>query len=231
MKLNSNQHAFTLVEMAMVLVIISLIIAGVIGGKSLVFTAKMRSTIKDLQQYQSAVLNFLDIYKYYPGDFPNASNNWTSVANGNGDWIIQCTSNSDECYMAWLHLSQAGLVPGKYTGTGGSSPKLALANQYIPASATGTVEIWNSFTAYGAAAVWFGSWKTFDVLSIYKIDAKIDDGIPTTGLVVAYDVGAGCIKQVDGTTNVAVWTYVGSGVYNMSCSAYVGMAYAILFLQ
>lgn len=46
-----SQDAFTLVELAIVIVIIGLIIAGVLAGQSLVQQTKLRATISDVQKF------------------------------------------------------------------------------------------------------------------------------------------------------------------------------------
>jgi prepilin-type N-terminal cleavage/methylation domain-containing protein len=232
-----NKRGFTFVEMSMVIIIISLLMAGIIAGKSLLAAGKLRSTIADLQMYKQAVRTFTDTYNAYPGDMSNASSYWSGVSNGNGDWVVGCGSTSDECYKAWSHLSQAGLVNGSYSGTS-QTPVLALSNS--PSYFTNALEFRDDFNGaglhtslYGIDAIWFNMNQAMDVFSAYKLDTKMDDASPTSGIfALSYFVsGAACIKQSDGTTN-AVWSsYTGSGVYNFGCNALVGIDYLAIPLR
>ena len=54
-KLNTKTSGFTLVELAIVLVIIGLIVSGVLGAQSLINSAKINATITDIRKMQTAV--------------------------------------------------------------------------------------------------------------------------------------------------------------------------------
>lgn len=72
---DSNSAGFTLIELSIVLVIIGLIVGGVIFGKDLINSAKIRSQVSQIERYQSAVNTFKLKYGYLPGDIsdPTAS--------------------------------------------------------------------------------------------------------------------------------------------------------------
>jgi len=67
------KKGFTLVEVAIVLIIIALIVAGVIGGQSLVNQSKIKMMISKLNQIQASTNTFLGQYNQLPGDFDSAS--------------------------------------------------------------------------------------------------------------------------------------------------------------
>ncbi len=143
---------FTLVEMAIVLVIIALISAGILLGRSLLRQSQISSIIQDEQLYVHAAMQFKEKYGYLPGDFPHATDYWgaaagiafdnysvtcygnttaTSIATCNGDgnghvylYSSADYANSPERFLFWQHLSDAGLIPGKYTGKHGGGPLL-----------------------------------------------------------------------------------------------------------
>ena len=56
---NNNNKAFSLIELSIVLIIIGLLVAGIIGGQSLVESAKIRNYLTEMKQYQVAVNAFI----------------------------------------------------------------------------------------------------------------------------------------------------------------------------
>jgi prepilin-type N-terminal cleavage/methylation domain-containing protein len=63
-----KSKGFTLIELAMVLVIIGLIVGGVLVGRDLIKAAEVRSQISQLIQYNTAVRTFQLKYNGLPGD-------------------------------------------------------------------------------------------------------------------------------------------------------------------
>ena len=70
-KSNQSQRGFTLVELAIVLVIIGLIIAAVLKGQELIVSARLKSTITAIDAIRSASNTFRDKYNPLPGDSAN----------------------------------------------------------------------------------------------------------------------------------------------------------------
>lgn len=155
-------NGFTLIELSIVLVIIGLVIGGVMVGQSLIRSSGIRSTISQLEKYNSAIGAFQLKYDFLPGDIPGskAANfgfyNVTGVltdtiACGDGNGIIQGWNANvwveggnfaGEVIMFFLHLSQARLIDGMY-GAGGShvtvqgaTPTGGSYNGVIPPSVT-----------------------------------------------------------------------------------------------
>ncbi|PIR37664.1 MAG: hypothetical protein COV35_09225 [Alphaproteobacteria bacterium CG11_big_fil_rev_8_21_14_0_20_39_49] len=67
-KSRKTQKGFTLVELAIVLVIIGLIVSGVLVGQDLIKAAELRATVRQHQEFQVAVNTFLGKYNGIPGD-------------------------------------------------------------------------------------------------------------------------------------------------------------------
>ena len=123
------KSGFTLIEMAIVVIIIGVIIAGVLGGQELLEVNKRNSLITDLQKYHDAIVQFKEKYKFYPGDFPFAETTFVTgngdfLRNGDGDGIIEiCGDNDrDDCpkyseeLRAWSQLGEEGLIKESYPG-------------------------------------------------------------------------------------------------------------------
>ena len=128
MKKNLN-FGFTLVELAIVLVIIGLLVSGVLAGQELITQARIRAIINEQKNYERAIYTFQLKYNSLPGDAPNAykffgsncgtnTNDVSTGCNGDGDGVIEGVYSSSEGVKAWEHLSLAGLINGSYDGTG-----------------------------------------------------------------------------------------------------------------
>lgn len=126
--------AFTLVELAIVLVIVGLVVGGIAAGKSLIRNSQVNSAGMDANSHRYAINQFRDKYGYPPGDLPTATQVWgradgvagagdcaapsTDVANVQGT----CNGNGNgyaegyEVFRAWQQLVLAGLLTGGFTG-------------------------------------------------------------------------------------------------------------------
>jgi prepilin-type N-terminal cleavage/methylation domain-containing protein len=123
-----TERGFTLVELAIVLMIIGLLIGGILRGQELMENARVTSTIQQSKAYDGAVTTFRDAYSSLPGDIVAPG---TRLANctvtacttaGNGDSIIGAALGSktgtyssidaSENRRFWLHLAVARLISG-----------------------------------------------------------------------------------------------------------------------
>lgn len=136
-----KNKGFSIVELGISIVIISLIAAVISVSAGLSKEATVRKLIAEIDQIRSAAGQFLSIYNYYPGDFPYASTNWCSATcagatnntancvsdggtagycNGNGDGIVDFgtpdATTNDEAMRFWQHLNLAGTYPGNLLG-------------------------------------------------------------------------------------------------------------------
>ncbi len=64
----NNNKAFSLIELSMVLIIIGLLVAGIIGGQSLIESARIRSLVNDFRYYEQSLYSFKLIKDRLPGD-------------------------------------------------------------------------------------------------------------------------------------------------------------------
>ncbi|MDD3021590.1 MAG: prepilin-type N-terminal cleavage/methylation domain-containing protein [Alphaproteobacteria bacterium] len=124
-----SERGFTLVELAIVMIIIGLLIGGILKGQELINNARVSSSVTQLKGIEAAVNTFKDKYAALPGDISNASTRLPGctgaicTTNGNGDGLIQTTggdlgaaqltpaSGTNETAM-FAHLTVASLLTG-----------------------------------------------------------------------------------------------------------------------
>lgn len=138
------RKGFTLIELAIVIVVIGLVVGGVFAGQALIRSSQLQSIIADQARYVEAAKQFREKYNYWPGDFPNATTLWgamsicpptagssssgTLTCNGNGDTQVNfqtnvggTATNLSEAFLFWQHLANAQFIQGTYTGIAGSA--------------------------------------------------------------------------------------------------------------
>lgn len=205
-----SRHAFTLVEMAVVLVIIGLVIGGTLSGAELIRHAGLRGDIETTQKLKSATLAFISKYNCLPGDCIDVGG-LVGAKRGNGDGKITGGlgigqlyfeyGDGSEFYNYFDHLARAQLIalapfdvtnPGpvkintqilglkRYTNTGVIVGCVNNAGVYGPCH----------FMLMGLSAnVGDDKFdmrdKPYTPSDAYYIDNKMDDGIPESGKVIS----------------------------------------------
>ena len=175
---------FTLVELAIVLVIIGLILAAVFKGQEMIQNAKAKNVINDLKGVSAAYYSYQDRYKAIPGDDSAATNHLGQTAyNGDGNGVISgaYTDNNatvtTESQAFWQHTRMAGFLTGTVTSTTAPAGTNAMGGLLGVQDGTTTA-------VYGliGPVVCAGSipWKIAQV-----VDLMIDDGNSDTGNVRA----------------------------------------------
>ena len=227
--MKSQQSGFTLVEIAIVLVIIGLLLGGILKGQELINSAKVKNVANDFRTIQTYVYGYQDKYRALPGDDPAADTHLASsgitAAKGNGNGIIEGMWNScvaaSEAMMFWQHVRAAGLAPG-----GTTLPTSAgECEDFLPKNAFGGKVGYASYigTAVGAVAAnaqITGMSGTYQICSekilgrfVAQLDLQLDDGKPDSGSMRA-------ILQADvGTPKAAVSTIEDGATY-VVCMAY-----------
>ncbi len=120
----ARQAGFTLVEIAIVLVIIGLLLGGVLKGQELIENSKIKSIASDMKAIQAAYNGYLDRYRALPGDETAVAMNdrgWTgtagvTAANANNGVlaisVAQTFTNGGDQAALWRGLRGSGLITG-----------------------------------------------------------------------------------------------------------------------
>jgi len=118
-----RQMGFTLVEIAIVMVIIGLLLGGVLKGQEIITNAKIKNLENDFTGVTAAIYSYQDRYRALPGDDARADTRF-AVARGNGNGQIEGafnaapTDTTAESILFWTHLRAAGLIAGNVTTPG-----------------------------------------------------------------------------------------------------------------
>jgi prepilin-type N-terminal cleavage/methylation domain-containing protein len=221
-----QNSGFTLVEIAIVLVIVGLLIGGVLKGQEMITNAKLKRIESDNAGIAAAMFSYQDRYLQLPGDDSDANSRFDVYSSGGtpigtkatgdgngvigngtdwntikaeGDWAAGAIV--DETSKFFAHLRAAGLVPG--SGTDVTRPTNAYGGQI--GVQDGSLLIAGHVTIFGQIEG-----------PIAKIiEARLDDGQPHEGRIQA-DVTT---EDMNGGTTPAassVTTYDDDKRYNIA---------------
>ena len=193
--MKKQNSGFTLVEIAIVLVIIGLLIGGVLKGQEMINNAKLKRVVNDFEGIAAAIFSYQDRYRVLPGDDSGAGR-W-SVAVGDADGAVEGDWNSansnDESRKFWLHLRNSNLTAGD------------VSDDSLPTNAYGgPMGVMSNNYGMTGVVVCMGN---IDGSNAEIIDTQLDDGVPNTGSVRA-------------SSTAAVDT-AGSGTYNVANTYFV----------
>jgi len=181
-----NARGFTLIEIAIVLVIIGLLLGGVLKGQELITGARVRNLISQQDGIKAAFFGFQDRYRALPGDYAAASTNIAGVTiTGNGNGRIEAGTGGalHEEILVWNHLTAAGFLNGSYTMANSSVAAPAPSNNPVNPYSVYLTLVYDN--AYGTGTppskhnLKTGSQVPVEIMA--EVDRKIDDGQPYTG--------------------------------------------------
>lgn len=182
------QKGFTLIEIAIVLVIIGLLLGGILKGQELINSARVRNLADSTSGIQAAYFGFMDRYRKVPGDWAvsaaddaiggtiNSGGNDNGRLDNSGDWT--------EPNALWEHLSKAGFISGSYVGPTVQPTTTNKAAPLNPFNAAMVVARSDHYqVAAGAASkrllLIVGRGTPVDIAR--ELDTKLDDSNPETG--------------------------------------------------
>ena len=195
-----KQAGFTLVEIAIVLVIIGLLLGGVLKGQELIESAKVKNIAQDMRSIAVAVMSYQDKFRAMPGDDPGAAARWgqgtctpapqngTPLGDGlidEGTWIENDPSTPKKSSCFWDHLRRAGLLTGDATAAGPTNADGGIFGVVSTVTQGGVQGI------PGTLIVCAGSIRGRHVV---PLDAILDNGNPATGSMRAA-AGAQVVNQ------------------------------------
>lgn len=106
-KLNKPLSGFTIIELAIVLMVMGIITGAIFKSQDLLEAAKIRSVLNDFNKIKVAFTHYHETFGALPGDDSLAGNRFgSSVANGNGNSTIESSEES----LFWQHLYKAGFL-------------------------------------------------------------------------------------------------------------------------
>ena len=187
-----NQSGFTLVEIAIVLVIIGLLLGGILKGQELVQNARVRNLADQQNAVAAAYFAFQDRYRALPGDYAAAQANIPNVVSAPACAAPCVQGNSqitgEERVFAWHHLTNAGFIacpvcaanPAATAAVPGTNNSLTNAyNGFM------LLEYANNYAVVAPAVpanvnhLKSGLQVPSNIMA--EVDRKLDDGSPVTG--------------------------------------------------
>ena len=188
-----NQSGFTLIEIAIVLVIIGLLLGGVLKGQELINSAKVKNLATDFRNIPVYIYGYQDKFRAVPGDDAQAQSHVGATATlcsggaghclpGNGliEGPWDSSTTTDESQLFWQQVRLAGLAAGPTTG------------DMLPTNSVGGV-IGITSGAYNPDSSPTPIPGTYIICSAgilgkfaKQLDIQMDDGGASTGSVRAY---------------------------------------------
>ena len=209
--MKSQQSGFTLVEIAIVLVIIGLLLGGVLKGQELINSAKVKRLASEFRAIPTFIYGYQDRFRSLPGDDRDATRvGGTNATNGTrGNGVIEGAWDSenpgDESFLFWQHVRLANLAVGPTSYSG------ADAAAFIPRNAEGgRIGVTGTITIGGVAwnATFFACSGQITGRFAKQLDTTMDDGKADTGTLRVFSAitaaGAGTIEAAPSDSGVYI---------------------------
>ena len=206
--MKSQQSGFTLVEIAIVLVIIGLLLGGILKGQELINSAKVKNLANDFRVIPTYIYAYQDKFKSLPGDDKDVTTHvgatGTAGTGGTlGNGVIEGAWNAAEtgtveANIFWQHVRLANLAAGPTTVAAGFAPVNAVGGRIGISSATSTqVQISGMTGTYQVCSA--------GILGKFakQLDIQMDDGVTNTGSMRAVPDGSALGTAGDATIDAA----------------------------
>lgn len=218
--MKKQQTGFTLIELAIVLVIIGLLLGGVLKGQELINSAKVKNLAADFRNVPVYIYGYQDKYKAMPGDDKAATthlgaaatNAGTTGANGVIDGVWDSNTPGDDSILFWQHVRLAGLAPGPTDVPTGSD-----MTGFVPTNSNGgRIGVSSKAPIKNMPGTYFMCSSGIDAKFALQIDTTMDDGNTTTGSIRAIKTTAAPTAAAPDAEDVKVDT---TGAYTV-CQAF-----------
>lgn len=178
----ARQAGFTLVEIAIVLVIIGLLLGGVLKGQEMIENSKVKNAINEMNGVAAAYNSYIDRYRRIPGDdgplttLTARGGSWSAVtAAGDNNSVLaiaqaQVFTGGGEGTAFWQHLRAAGFINGNPADTGTAA---------LPRNAfNGLMSVGSGVTGMKGSAVCLDQ---VPGKAARQLDTQLDDGEADSG--------------------------------------------------
>ena len=184
------EQGFTLVEIAVVLVIVGLLLGGILKGQELINSAKVKNIINDFRTASTYAYGYQDRFRAMPGDDAGVASRLAgaikattggTAGNGRIDGSWNSTTPTDETVLFWQHVRLANLA----TGDGRNPAQEGIVIQdWLPRNAVGgRVGVTSNAPVSGWAGTFFICQDNIPGSFARQIDIAMDDGQPASGAV------------------------------------------------
>lgn len=222
--MKQQQKGFTLVEIAVVLVIIGLLLGAILQGQQLIQSARVSNLSDQQAGIQAAYFGFIDRYRAVPGDMPSdeATDAIGETITLGGDGVGRLPGPNDTdpwgaLNGVWEQLSKAGFIRGSYEGPSDEAPS---SNDHAPDNAFNGLVLLARHDGYQDSdtnppdRLLFHFGQNIPASVARELDNKLDNGRPESGSLrnstegagsVMWQSETGCTTAGSGTDAPEIW--------------------------